>query len=139
MFRRRKHSNPEIVGVIKKGKATGKTSLRRLQMESAMGTKAAVLREDDGSIIRDGKGAPILVGGRTPSITMQIWLGKQLLGQADKREVGKPGDFQQEPVDLTDEALAEVIRQGEILEAKHRSKTASGGNGSDGDNGDSPS
>jgi hypothetical protein len=44
---------------IEKARATGKSSLRRLQWESAQ------------------KG----------NVTMQIWLGKQLLGQKDKADV----------------------------------------------------
>lgn len=44
----------------------GKISLRRLQYKSAQ------------------KG----------NVTMQIWLGKQWLGQSDKEEVGDPGAFQ---------------------------------------------
>ena len=57
-FRVRKNKCEELQGVLKKGRADGRSSLRRMQFQTAE------------------KGNP----------TMQIWLGKQLLGQRDKIE-----------------------------------------------------
>jgi len=54
-FHKRKQRDPELVRIIEKGKDEGQSSLRRLQWKNAM-------------------------GGNT---TMQIWLGKQYLGQRD--------------------------------------------------------
>ena len=54
---------------IKKENAGFKTSLKRLQFRSALGIK-----ENDEYVVK-------------PSITMQIWLGKQYLGQAEKQEI----------------------------------------------------
>jgi len=53
----------EFCRIYKKGKESGKTSLRRMQWKSAEGGNA----------------------------TMQIWLGKQYLGQSDKQEVEHGG------------------------------------------------
>ncbi|MDI6756426.1 MAG: hypothetical protein QME32_00220 [Endomicrobiia bacterium] len=50
--------DPSILEIIKKGRAEGRSSLRRKQFKAAM----------------DG------------NITMLIWLGKQYLGQTDKQE-----------------------------------------------------
>jgi len=55
--------------VFKKKSAKGKISLRRLQFQNASGIK------------KDGKFLKL------PSDTMQIWLGKQHLGQKDRREL----------------------------------------------------
>jgi DNA-binding CsgD family transcriptional regulator len=60
-------------GAIKKGKLNFHTSLRRLQARSAMG----YWTED----AETGRRKYI-----EPSVTMQIWLGKQYLGQVDKIE-----------------------------------------------------
>ena len=54
-FHKRKQRDPELVRIIEKGKDEGQSSLRRLQWKNAM-------------------------AGNT---TMQIWLGKQYLGQRD--------------------------------------------------------
>jgi hypothetical protein len=56
-FRKRKQRQPELVGVIEKGKEAGQCSLRRLQWKSAT----------------------------NGNIAMQIWLGKQYLGQREPR------------------------------------------------------
>lgn len=49
---------------LKGGRLNARASLRRKQWETAMGT-----------------------AGKAPSAAMQIWLGKQMLGQKDKAEV----------------------------------------------------
>ena len=54
-FRKRKQRNPELVTLIENAREAGRSSLRRIQWKSAL-------------------------GGNT---TMQIWLGKQYLGQRD--------------------------------------------------------
>lgn len=54
----------EAEEALERGKENGKSSLRRLQFKSA----------------QDG------------NVTMQIWLGKQLLGQKDKQEVSSDPD-----------------------------------------------
>ena len=61
---RRKKENEDFAYHYEKGKENGKTSLRRLQWESA----------------------------KKGNVTMQIWLGKQMLGQKDKsaQEVSGP-------------------------------------------------
>jgi len=56
-FRKRKQRQPELVGIIEKGKEAGRCSLRRLQWKSATGG----------------------------NIAMQIFLGKQYLGQTDRQ------------------------------------------------------
>ena len=70
-FRKRKRRQPELVGVVEKGREAGRTSLRRLQWQSA------------------SKG----------NVVMQIWLGKQILGQREPRH----------EVELTDAAQSEQI------------------------------
>jgi len=73
-------AHPDAKEAHDEGKSEGRASLRRAQFTSALNGNA----------------------------TMQIWLGKQLLGQREpirEIEVGKPGDFAQ----LDDEALNAVI------------------------------
>jgi hypothetical protein len=60
---RRKRSSPEFRGVIEKGQASLRNSLRRLQVKKAL----------------DG------------NVTMLIWLGKQLLGQSDRQGIEHTG------------------------------------------------
>ena len=79
----------EFMQVYKKGLETGNKSLRRLQFEKAEGRPAELLRDPDTSQpLRDDKGRPIISKpGYAPDTTMQIWLGKQHLGQADNTNV----------------------------------------------------
>lgn len=56
---RERKKEPEFSGALEKGRATGKASLRRIQWNTAKGGNA----------------------------TMQIWLGKQWLGQRDRQDV----------------------------------------------------
>lgn len=72
----RKRRDDEFLGVYKKGFADGRMSLRRLQWESA----------------------------KKGNITMQIWLGKQILGQSDKHEFD-PGDRLLGLADIVKKAL----------------------------------
>jgi hypothetical protein len=79
--------------VYKKALDAGKLSLRRAQFAKALGVPAILARDDDGKILLDEKGRPlVLVPGSAPSDTQQIWLGKQLLGQRDKVELGADKD-----------------------------------------------
>ncbi len=57
---RRMKDDPEFSGIIKKGKANGKMSLRRKMYDGAM----------------------------SGNVTMQIWLSKQYLDMVDKQEYG---------------------------------------------------
>ena len=63
----RRKSSPKFAELLAKGKAKGKTSLRRKQYHVALGG----------------------------NVTMLIWLGKQHLGQVDRQEVTgtNPGSF----------------------------------------------
>ena len=58
-WKRHKKRNPDIAETVERGKENGKASLRRLQWKTA------------------SEGNP----------TMQIWLGKQRLGQQDKKHI----------------------------------------------------
>jgi len=62
-IQRRKRSSEEFCGAIKKGQATTRNSLRRLQLKKAL----------------EG------------NVTMLIWLGKQLLGQSDSQMLRHAG------------------------------------------------
>ena len=83
-WKRHKKRNPDIVETVERGKENGKASLRRLQWKTA------------------SEGNP----------TMQIWLGKQRLGQQDKKHIEQQ---QLEPLvivtDRTDESADEGIRK----------------------------
>lgn len=57
-------ANPKLIGIHKKGQEKLRASLRRMQYKSA----------------QEG------------NVTMLIWLGKQLLGQRDKRDVELAGN-----------------------------------------------
>jgi len=73
------HRHPEFAEVYKRGAEGGRKSLRRMQFESA--TKG--------------------------NVVMQIWLGKQYLGQADKQLVDTR--VVRGLTDLTDEELQHLI------------------------------
>ena len=83
-WKRHKKRNPDILETVERGKENGKASLRRLQWKTA------------------SEGNP----------TMQIWLGKQRLGQQDKKHIEQQ---QLEPLvivtDRTDESADEGIRK----------------------------
>ena len=73
--------DPEFLRIHKKGMDKGKSSLRRMQYHAASGGNA----------------------------TMQIWLGKQYLGQKDKQEItGKDGE-PLNPKQMTDAQLMAKI------------------------------
>lgn len=60
---------------MKKGKSDYKVSLRRVQTRSALGIPK-----------RDSETGQVSGWLQPPNVTMQIWLGKQDLGQSDKVE-----------------------------------------------------
>ncbi len=80
--------DPEFMSVYKKGQELGKKSLRRLQWEKAVGRQAELLRDDDGNLVLNDKNRPVISRpGYAPDTTMQIFLGKNLLGQRDQVEL----------------------------------------------------
>ena len=101
--------------IYKKGGSTGKVTLRRLQWAKAQGQPATYLRDEaTGELVRDGKGNPVIsTPAMVPDTTMQIWLGKQILGQADKIEqkVERTTDGLS-AVEFSDEELVAIIKSG---------------------------
>jgi hypothetical protein len=87
-WKRHKKRNPDIVEIVERGKENGKASLRRLQWKTA------------------SEGNP----------TMQIWLGKQRLGQQDKKHIEQQ---QLEPLvivtDKSDTSADEGLSQSESV------------------------
>ena len=73
--------DPEFIRIHKKGMDKGKSSLRRMQYHAASGGNA----------------------------TMQIWLGKQYLGQKDKQEITGKDGAPLNPRSMTDEELMQKI------------------------------
>lgn len=110
--RRKQAKKGGFAEAYKRGKEKGKTSLRRLQWQAAQGITWTVWKCDRKQSYsheyicneKQGKGKPeckSCVGATQATITefkggatgMQIWLGKQWLGQADKQEfTGKDGE-----------------------------------------------
>lgn len=100
------HPYSGFYGAYKKGKEKGKMSLRRLQWAAAQGITWTVWKCDRKQSYsheyicaeKQAKSKPECIncpGARQATITefkggatgMQIWLGKQWLGQADKQEI----------------------------------------------------
>ncbi|MET0039899.1 MAG: hypothetical protein ABW041_07135 [Dehalococcoides mccartyi] len=82
----------------------GKASLRRWQWDACIGVPPQLARDDKGNIIIDRKGKPTIIPGIPPNVTMQIWLGKQYLGQVDKQEItGRDGQ------ELINQTIVQVI------------------------------
>ena len=82
-IQRRKRASCEFCGVIEKGQASLRNSVRRLQVKKAL----------------EG------------NVTMLIWLGKQLLGQSDRHEMSTSGEqrvriVEVEGPDLTNDGAA---------------------------------
>jgi len=71
---------PEFSTVYRKGWEGGKMSLRRRQFQAALGT--APYTDKNGNKRE----------GRAPSVSMMIWLGKQILRQSDKMIIGQDDD-----------------------------------------------
>jgi hypothetical protein len=75
----------QFLQVYKKEFEGASQSLRRLQWDKAQGREGVLVTDNKGKAM--WKILPII-----PDTTMQIWLGKQYLGQKDKQEVtGKNG------------------------------------------------
>ena len=74
----------EFLRVYKKGLDGGKKSLRRVQWATAEGKEGEPMLGEDGKALFDDHGRPLFkVPPQSPNVTMQIWLGKQALGQKD--------------------------------------------------------
>jgi hypothetical protein len=75
-----------FMAIHKKGLEDGKRSLRRLQWDKAKGIEGVLARDDDGKLLFNDKGhAIVLTPGAPPDTAMQIWLGKQYLGQKEPK------------------------------------------------------
>ena len=78
-------ASEEFQGIYKKGLEDGRKSLRRQQEAKAAGQDAKLYHDKNGEEVLDAKGRPIVIQpGYAPDTTMQIWLGKQQLGQTDQ-------------------------------------------------------
>ncbi len=99
--------NKQFLALHKKGIENGKKSLRRLQWSSAEGKQPELVLDKFGLPQTDLKGKPIFTSGQAPNVTMQIWLGKQYLGQSDKSEMtGAGGGAIQVNVDVEAKILS---------------------------------
>ncbi|MEN8493533.1 hypothetical protein ABFB50_00905 [Dehalococcoides sp. THU3] len=100
-IRKFNHSLSEFMSIHSEA---GKASLRRAQWKSCMGVPPQLVTDKNGNVILDRKGQPTVIPGIAPSPTMQIWLGKQYLGQVDKQEItGKNGQ------ELMNQPIIQVI------------------------------
>jgi len=72
----------------------GKVSLRRAQFSKALGSEGKPFRDEDGKVLIDQKGkVQWEIDPVPPDTAMQIWLGKQHLGQKEPpHEIGGIGD-----------------------------------------------
>ena len=84
----------EAIHIYKNGQEGFKQSLRRLQYKQCQGQETIYLYDEKtGKVIKDDKGKPIvLFAGTTPSTAMQIFLGKNYLGQSDKTDITSGGE-----------------------------------------------
>jgi len=80
-YRKLKKRHPEIQQYLEEGRERGSTSIRRMQFKKAM--------EGD--------------------TTMLIWLGKQKLGQTDKRYIDQTIQHKKDIKEFTDKELHEII------------------------------
>jgi hypothetical protein len=89
--KRKKHDS-DFNRVYTNGRDRGKCSLRREMWKSAQGIEPVPLCDKLGQPVWDSKGHVVFTPGREPSVTMQIFLAKNILGMADKQEVtGRDG------------------------------------------------
>ena len=93
-WKRHKKRNPDLAETVTRGRESGKASLRRLQWKTA----------------QDGSAA------------MQIWLGKNRLGQADKQQIEQ---HQVEQLVIVTDSTDEAADKG-IQEPREVSGTGSG-------------
>jgi hypothetical protein len=103
-LQRRKRDSEEFCGAVKRGQATTRNSLRRLQLKQAL-------------------------QGNT---TMLIWLGKQLLGQSEKQATELTGQsgkaIELQVSDINDEAfITEAVAFALEQARQSRDKLAGGG------------
>lgn len=81
---------------IKRGMSDYKIGIRRAQYRSAMGVPK---KDDDGNVIG---------WLQQPSVAMQIFLGKNYLGQSDKQDITTGGEKIQQVVTYIDEAQKRI-------------------------------
>jgi len=99
-WKRHKKRNPDILETVERGKENGKASLRRLQWKTAQEGNA----------------------------TMQIWLGKNRLGQSDKQKIEQ---HQIERLVITRDEGTETHSDAEAMGSSSESSEVSGiGSGS---------
>lgn len=77
--------DPELYAAYHAGRAELAKSLRRAQIESALGKPAKTTTDPDGSTV-------IIEKARAGNPVSQIWLGKQILGQKDHTESAPKGN-----------------------------------------------
>ena len=94
-IQRRKRSSAEFCGVIEKGQASLRNSLRRLQVKKAL----------------EG------------NVTMLIWLGKQLLGQSDRQGIEHSGAEGRPPISYI-EVVRPYPREDDDEEAARQASSA---------------
>ena len=75
--------------------------LRMAQVKSALGEKEVVTDPLTGEPVTDARGKKIMGVTREPNITMQIWLGKQMLDQTDRRNIKHEGERSVTTVNIT--------------------------------------
>jgi hypothetical protein len=100
---------PEYREAWERGHDRVKISIRRTQLQVALGTPDKKDPDDENKIIEKGK---------EPNTTMLIWLGKQLLGQSEKVTLGDktnrtldPGALDQESVTIPwDSTMEDELR-----------------------------
>jgi len=77
--------------VYKRYSAEGKVSLRRMQWASASGRQGIPVKDENGNVVVSDAGAVQWVQlPSKPDKGMQIWLGKQILGQKEQTETTIP-------------------------------------------------
>lgn len=105
-FLKFKNSNPKVADALEQGQYSGKASLRRMQFNAA----------------------------KKGNSTMLVWLGKQLLGQRDKKEITGPGGGPVQNLGLDPEKLREMSPDElNALESALGRLASSTGSGEDGE------
>jgi hypothetical protein len=84
--------DPRARDIYKKCQEKLKRTLRHAQIQTALGVPTEYVRDDDGKIQTDKYGKPYIQRyGAAPNPAMQIFLGKNMLGQTDKQEITGAG------------------------------------------------
>lgn len=108
----------------------GKASLRHMQWQTASGSDAVYLKDKRGrKVYNKTTGEPIIARpARVPHMGMQVFLGKNILGQKDVTDI--KGEFKHslKAEDMTDEQLAGIagsaVEEAERLTGERSSRTA---------------